>query len=133
MENRSNLPPFRSVLTIGIFMAVIGVFGLIFLFSLTLPTLGPRWLLYFLATFAASGIFLPIAYFIHRRFPNKPAADTTVLVREALLFGAYCDFMLWLQLGNVLNFAMAAFIAAGFVAIEFLVRMRERSRWKPQA
>jgi len=114
-------------------MLAIGVLGLILLFSLTLPTLGPRWLLYFLTTFAASGLFLPVAYFFHRRFPNDPPAETTVLVREALWFGAYCDFMLWLQLGNVLNLALAVFIAMGLVAIEFLIRMRERARWKPQA
>lgn len=133
MERRSNLPPFRTILTLSISMAVLGVLGLVLLFSLTLPTLGPRWLLYFLTTFVASGLFLPLAYFIHLRFPNNPPAETTVLVREALWFGAYCDFMLWLQLGNVLNFALAVFIAMGFVAIELIIRLRERARWKPQA
>jgi len=114
-------------------MFLVGALGLILLFSLTLPTVVPRWLLYLIATFTASGLFLPFAFFIHRRFPNNPPAETTVLVREALWFGAYCDFMLWLQLGNVLNFAMAVFIAMGFVALEFIIRMRERARWKPQA
>jgi len=56
-----------------------------------------------------------------------------VLIREALFFGAYCDFMLWLQLGGVLNLAMGVFIFMGFVAIELLVRLRERSKWNPQA
>lgn len=133
MENKSELPPFRTVLALSISLVALAVLGLVLLFSLTLPTLGPRWLLYFLITFAASGLFLPLAYFIHRRFPNNPPAETTVLVREALWFGAYCDFMLWLQLGNVLNLALAVFIAMGFVAIEFLIRMRERARWKPHA
>ncbi len=133
MENKSELPPFRTVLALSISLVALAVLGLVLLFSLTLPTLGPRWLLYFLVTFAASGLFLPIAYFIHRRFPNNPPAETTVLVREALWFGAYCDFMLWLQLGNVLNLALAIFIAMGFVSIEFLIRMREHARWKPHA
>ena len=132
MENRSKLPPFRTVLAFAVFLASVGVIGLVLLFSLTLPTLGPRWLLFFLTTFAASGIFLPVAYFLHLRFPNNPPAETSVLLREALFFGAYCDFMLWLQLGGVLNFAIAVFIFAGFIAIELLIRLRERSRWKPQ-
>lgn len=133
MESQSKLPPFRTILIFAIFLVFVGVMGLILLFSLTTPTLGPRWLLFFLTTFAASGIFLPVAYFLHVRFPNNPPAEPVVLVREALFFGAYCDFMLWLQLGHVLNFAMAVFILAGFVAIELLVRMSERSRWKPQS
>jgi len=74
-----------------------------------------------------------VAYFLHLRFPNNPPAETMVLIREALFFGAYCDFMLWLQLGGVLNLAMGVFIFMGFVAIELLVRLRERSKWNPQA
>jgi hypothetical protein len=133
MENRPVLPPFRTILAFAAFLITVGVVGLVLLFSLTTPTLGPRWLLFFLTTFAAAGVFLPVAYFLHLRFPNHPPAETMVLIREALFFGAYCDCMLWLQLGGVLNLAMGVFIFMGFVAIELLVRLRERSEWNPQA
>jgi hypothetical protein len=133
MENRPNLPPFRTILAFSIFLFAVGVVGLVVLFSLTTPTLGPRWLMFFLTTFGAAGVFLPLAYFLHLRFPNNPPADGMVLIREALFFSAYCDFMLWLKLGGVLNFAMVVFIFIGFVAIELIVRLRERSKWNPQA
>ncbi len=114
-------------------MVFSGAIGLVLLFSLTTPTLGPRWLLFFLITLAASGIFLPVAHYLHLRFPSTPPVDASVLVREALLFAGYFDLIVWLQLGRVLNFALAIFIAIGIIAIELLIRMRERSRWKPQA
>lgn len=132
METPGGLPSFRPILITSVSMSLIGILGLVILFSVTTPTLGPRWLLFFLITLAASGIFLPVAHFLHLRFPSTPRADSSVLVREALEFAGYLDLIIWLQLGRVLNFALAIFIAAGIVAIELLIRLRERSRWKPQ-
>jgi hypothetical protein len=133
MENRQNLPAFRTILTFALLLLAIGGIGLALLFSLTTPTLGPRWLLFFLVTFAAAGLFLPVAFFLNLRFPTTPQAGSGVLLREALFFGGYCDLLLWLQLGGVLNFAMGTFILMGFVAIELIIRLRERSTWNPQA
>ena len=133
MENRQNLPAFRTILSFALFLLVIGGVGLVLLFSLTTPTLGPRWLMFFLVTFAAAGLFLPVAYFLNLRFPTTPPAGTSVLLREALFCGGYCDLLLWLQLGRVLNFANGTFILLGFVAIELIIRLRERSTWNPQA
>lgn len=132
LETPGSLPSFRPILITSLVMALIGIIGLVVLFSFTTPTLGPRWLLFFLITLAASGLFLPVAHFLHLRFPSTPPADSSVLVREALEVGGYLDLLVWLQLGRVLNFALAIFIAAGIVAIELLLRLRERSRWKPQ-
>lgn len=133
MQSPAGLPSFRPILITSILMGLLGIIGLVLLFSFTTPTLGPRWLLFFLITIAASGIFLPVAHFLHLRFPSTPAVDATVLVRESLWFAGYFDLIVWLQLGRVLNFALAVFIAVGVVAIELLIRLRERSRWKPQA
>ena len=101
------------------------------LFLFTLPTLGPRWLLYFLVTLVSSGLALPVAYYLNKRFPSKPPASSAVLIREALWFGIYIDLILWLQFGKVLNFALALFIAIGLGAVELLVRVRERSQFTP--
>lgn len=128
---RKQLPPFTVVLTTGMLLGLAGWIGLFLVVILTVPNLGPRWLMYFLVTLAVTGTFLPIVYYLHRRFPSKPAATSMVLVREALFFGVYADVLLWLQFGRALNFAEAAFIAMGLLIIEILIRWRERVTWTP--
>jgi len=130
-ELRRQLPSSTAVLTTAIILAVIGWAGLILLFILTVPTLGPRWLLYFFATLAFSGMALPLIHYLHKRFPSQPAATSVVMMREALLVGAFADTLLWLQLGKVLNFALGILIAVCLAAIELLLRVREKSQWTP--
>jgi hypothetical protein len=92
----------------------------------------PRWLFFFLLTLAASGTVLPVLAFLHRRFPSEPPAEPGVIVREAILVGIFVDLLSWLQLGKVLNPALAGFLAAGVIVIEILLRMYERTRFKPK-
>jgi len=128
---RKQLPLFQPVLTAAVLLALAGWIGLLILVFMTVPTLGPRWLMFFCVTLAITGTFLPLIHYLHRRFPSMPAATDGVLVREALLVGVYADILLWLQFGRALNFAEAAFIAVGLVAIEVLIRWRERVAWTP--
>lgn len=128
---REQLPPFGAALTTSIILGTVGWVGLLLLVVFTVPTLGPRWLLFFLVTLAFSGMALPVVHYFHRRFPGKPVATSVVMIREALLVGAYADILLWLQFGKVLNFALAILIAAGLIAIEVFMRFREKNRWTP--
>lgn len=130
---RKQLPPWQTTWITGLVLGGIGWIGLALVFFLTVPLLGPRWLMFFLATLAFTGPALPAVHYLHRRFPSKPPANGTVLVREALLVGAYVDVLIWLQFGKALNFAEAAFIAVGVVAIELIIRWREKSTWVPPA
>jgi hypothetical protein len=130
-ELRDQLPPFGAALTTSIILSSIGWVGLLLLVVFTVPTLGPRWLLFFLVTLAFSGMALPVVHYLHRRFPGKPVATSVVMIREALLVGAYADILLWLQFGKVLNFALAILIAAGLIAMEVFMRIREKNRWTP--
>lgn len=120
---------FNAILITSLLLFFVGALGLVLLFSLTLPTLGPRWLLFFLVTLAGSGLALPGAYFLNLRFPSNPPAQGSVLVREALFFGLYLDLLVWLRFGKVLNFAIIIFLLVGFGLIEFLLRWLERSRF----
>jgi len=131
-ELRKQLPPFHSILTASLVLIGIGLVGLIIIVWFTVPTLGPRWLLFFLITILFSGLALPVVFYLNRRFPSVPTASSAVLVREALLVGAYFDLILWLQFGKVLNFALAIFIAIGLAVIELLIRLGERSRFNVQ-
>ena len=125
-------PRFLPVFVTSLILIVIGAGGLGYLFLYTVPTLGPRWFLYFLVTALCSGLVLPAVFYLHQRFPSKPPATQVVIVREALWFGDYADIVLWLQLGKVLNPALAIFIAIGLTLIEIVIRMRERSRFSPR-
>jgi hypothetical protein len=130
---RKQLPSQAIVLPTGLALGGVGWIGLALVVFLTVPTLGPRWLLFFLTTLAFSGPALPVVNYLHRRFPSNPPANGGVLVREALLVGAYVDILLWLQFGKALNFALGAFIAVGVVAVEVLLRWIERTKWVPPA
>jgi hypothetical protein len=49
-----------------------------------------------------------------------------------MLVGIYGATLAWLQIGRVLTGALAVLLLIGLGLMEFLLRMRERSQWKPQ-
>jgi hypothetical protein len=112
-------------------MAMIGWAGLIYLFFFTLPTLWPRWLFFFLSVLAVAGMSLPITAFLNRRFPTQPVANANTILREAALVGIYFATLAWLQLGRVLTLPLVLLLAFGLGLVEFLIRLREKSRWEP--
>jgi hypothetical protein len=121
-------PTVKSVLPASFILNVIGWFGLVYLFLYTLPTTGPRWLFFFFCVLAITGVFLPIVAFLNHRFPTKPVAGRAVIVREASLAGIYFAALSWLQLGRVLTLGLGLLLAAGLILLEFLIRLREKSR-----
>ncbi len=131
-ESQPQKNRFLPVFTASLILVLAAVAGLMALFIFTVPTLGPRWLLFFLVTMLASGLALPVAFYLHLRFPSKPPVSSRVIIREAAWCGVYADILLWLQFGKVLNYALAIFIAIGFIAVELLIRMREQSRFTPR-
>ena len=126
------MPPLSKTILTGVILALFGWMGLTLLVHFTLPTLGPRWLFFFLLMLALSGSALPVVAFLNRRFPGPVPATGAVVVRQAVWVGIYGNVIAWLQLGRVLNPALAFFLAAGFVLIELLLRLREKSLWKPR-
>ena len=121
-----------SILVTSIILNLIGWVGLILLLNLSLPTLGPRWLFFLQLTIAISGLALPILFFLHLRFPTDPPAEMNVYIREALFISIFVDMLAWLQLGRMLSPLRAFLVAVGIVAIEFFLRLRERSQFKPK-
>ncbi len=121
-----------SILITSIILNLVGWVGLILLLNFSLPTLGPRWIFFLLLTIAVSGVSLPILFFLHLRFPTDPPAEMNVYIREALFVSIFVDMLAWLQLGRVLTPLRAFLVAVGMVAIEFFIRLRERSKFKPK-
>lgn len=126
------MAPLRKFVFTGILLAAAGWGGLYLLFYYTLPTLGPRWLFFFLLTLGLSGTALPIVAFLNRRFPGETPTEGSTILRQSMWVGIFGAVVVWLNMGSVLNPALATFLAAGFIVIEFLLRLRERSRWEPE-
>lgn len=124
-------PPVRTFIPAAIILAALGWGGLYFLINLTIPTVGPRWLFFFLSVLALTGTSLPITAFLNQRFPTDPPVSAGVIVRESIWIGIYFPTLAWLQLGQVLTPALSLLLAIGLLAIELLLRLRERSQWNP--
>lgn len=122
----------RSYLPAALFLAVIGLSGLYFVTNYTEPSGGTRWLFFFTAVLALSGMAMPITAFLNRRFPSSPPAGGAIITRQAIWVGIYIPILLWMRLGRVANVSLALLLAAGLILIEFLLRLRERSAWKPE-
>jgi hypothetical protein len=122
---------FRVFLPLSVSLTAIGWGGLILVIRSTLPTLGPRWLFFFLGVFAITGPALPVVYFLNKRFPSDPPVQGMVILRQALWVGVFGSTLAWLQLGRVLSPGLAVILAVVFVLIEFLLQLFERSRWNP--
>ena len=128
----SKAPSFFAILPAALFLFLIGWGGLAAVVIFTLPTLGPRWLFFCLGVLALSGTSLPVVYFFNRRFPSKPPADIDVILRQSIWVGVFGSLLAWLQLGRVLSPMLAFILFAAITLIEMLLRMWERSRWKPK-
>ena len=122
---------FRSFGLSALLLIVLGWGGLYLLITQTLPYVWPRWGFFILVLMAVSGTVLPIVYFFHRRFPDEPPADANVIVRQAMWFGIYGATLAWLQLGRLVTVYVILGLAGGLIAIEYFLRLRERSHWTP--
>jgi hypothetical protein len=126
-------PSARQYLLSALFLMLVGWGGLILLilvFQLP-PLVWARWGFFALWFTALSGSALPLVYFLNRRFPSEPAIEPHGIVRQALWVGVYGCVLAWLQLGQVMAFWVWIGLAAGLIAVEYLIRLRERARWRP--
>lgn len=130
--NTEQTPPVKFFLPTAIILTVIGCGGLSILFLLSVPTVGPRWLFFFLIVLTLTGIALPFTAFLNQRFASNPPATSTVILRQSILVGIYGAALAWLQIGRVLTGALAILMLIGLALVEFLLRLSERSQWKPQ-
>ena len=125
-------PPVRVFLPAAIILMVLGWGGLYFLLNYTTPSGGTRWLFFFTGVLALSGMALPAIAFLNRRFPSIPPPTPAVIIRQSVWVGIYLPTLLWLRIGRVLTPSMTLLIAIGLILIEWLLRLRERSQWKPE-
>ncbi|NLE93458.1 MAG: hypothetical protein GX599_05615, partial [Chloroflexi bacterium] len=104
--------PFRFYLPAMLVLIVVGAVGIALILTMTLPTIGPRWLFFFFIVIFVTGLFLPLTWFINLRFPSKPPVPPQVIVRQAAWFGIFAALLLWLRMGRVLTAPLGVILAA---------------------
>ncbi len=117
----------------GLFMMLVGWGGLaslIMVFKVP-PLVWARWGFFALWFVALTGTALPIVYFLNLRFPSEPRAEPNAIVRQAMWIGFYGATLAWLQLGQLATLWVWLGLAGGLIAIESVLRSRERARWHP--
>jgi hypothetical protein len=133
MDSRPSPPTVRSFLPAALILMLLGWGGLAYVLFETEPSGGTRWAFFFTGVLAFTGVALPIVAYLNRRFPSIPPPSRAVIVRQAIWVGIYFPTLLWLRIGRVVNLSLALLLAAGLILIEFLLRLRERSLWKPES
>ncbi len=122
-------PSFRPYILRTLILFLVGWGGLAALFLYTEPTLFPRWGLFALLTIALTATAFPVIYFIATRFDETPP-EVYVLVRQAIWVGVFGSTLAWLQLARLVTLYVILGLAGGLIAIEFILRLRERARWR---
>lgn len=123
-------PTVKAFLPLIVLLLVMGWGGLFVLVNMTQPTLWPRWLFFFLIVIGFTGLALPAAAFLHHRFPSSPPVEQKVIVRQSLWVGVYAALLIWMNFGQVVSVGLAGVFLVGFVVLEILLSLRERSIWR---
>jgi len=79
---------------------------------------------------AATGVALPIAYFLNWRFITSqggPDPHFLVVLRQAMWVGFWVSFCMWLQMNRLLGIAVAVLVAGVLLLLELLLQIRTRA------
>jgi hypothetical protein len=131
MEKTRSFTPVKAFIITSFILVFAGLIGFFAIVILTEPSGGTRWAFFFCSVLSLSGLALPGVAYLNTRFPSIPPATQTVVLRQAIWLGIYLPTLAWLRIGRVLNLSLAILLAAGFILIEWLLRLRERNLWKP--
>jgi hypothetical protein len=120
-------PKFRPFLYSTLVLFIGGWAGLALLLNYALPTLWPRWGFFALLVLACTGTAVPISFWLNSVFASNPPAEPRVVVRQSIWVGVYFAVLAWLQIGRLLSFSIALWLALGLIVLEYLLRVRETS------
>jgi hypothetical protein len=75
---------------------------------------------------AATGVALPVIYFLNKRF-GEESPHFLVVLRQSMWIGFWVSFCLYLQMNRMLGIAVALLVAAVLILFEFIVQVRTRA------
>ncbi len=125
-------PTIKQFLPAALMLMAFGWGSFLLIIFYTLPSGGTRWAFFFSLFTALTGTVLPFVAFLNRRFPSQPPPTAGVILRQSFWVGLYLPTLAWLRIYRALNLPIAILLAVGLIVIEWLLRLRERSQWKPQ-
>lgn len=75
-----------------------------------------------------TGVALPFAYFLNRRFGNgMESTQFFVVVRQGIWVGVWLAFCVWLRMNRSFGIAVATLVAVVLVMFEILLQVRTRA------
>jgi hypothetical protein len=76
---------------------------------------------------AVTGLVLPLAYYLNKRFRKGDSYNFLVIVRQAMWLGIWVSACIWLQMNRTLGLGVGLLVAAVLVTIELLLQVRTRA------
>ncbi|MFZ0547351.1 MAG: hypothetical protein WAM60_18035 [Candidatus Promineifilaceae bacterium] len=76
---------------------------------------------------AVTGLVLPLAYFLNKRFGTGDPSHFLTVLRQAMWVGAWVAFCTWLQMNRTLGWGVVLLVAAVFAIFEFMLQLRDRA------
>lgn len=76
---------------------------------------------------AVTGLVLPLAYYLNKRFGKSDSSSFLVVLRQAMWLGIWVAACTWLQMNRTLGLGVAMLVAAVLVTLELLLQVRTRA------
>jgi hypothetical protein len=74
-----------------------------------------------------TGVMMPVAYVLNRRFGRTGSQRFVVVLRQAMLVGLWASFCVWLQMQRSFGLGVALLSAVVLVIVEVLLQVRARA------
>lgn len=76
---------------------------------------------------AVTGLSLPLAYYLNKRFGRSGSRRFLVVLRQAMWVGIWIAFCVWLQMNRSLGIGIVLLVAGVLVTIEVLLQIRTKA------
>jgi hypothetical protein len=76
---------------------------------------------------AVTGLSLPLAYYLNKRFGRSGSQRFLVVLRQAMWVGIWVAFCVWLQMNRSLSIGVALLVAGVLVTVEILLQIRTKA------
>lgn len=74
-----------------------------------------------------TGLTLPLAYYLNKRFGQAPAQHFLIVLRQAMWVGIWFAVCTWLQMNRSLSWGVAILVAIVPATLEILLQIRART------
>jgi hypothetical protein len=76
---------------------------------------------------AVTGLVMPLAYIVNRRFGRTGSQRFAVVLRQAMWVGLWASFCIWLQMQRSLGLGVVLLSALVLVTVEVLLQVRAKA------